>query len=293
VVEALLLGCLAALCWGCAVLASVPPSRVLGPWPGALWLSLFGATVAIVVALPSGAPAGATSDWAFAIVAGIAYAGAITCYFVAIDGAHISLVTPIIACDGAIAAVAAVLTGAEVTLPIALALGLMVGSLVTIARSRARLTAADTRFVTSRPRPIERSVIVALGCAVCFATVFVTSGKAHGMDALWVVAVSRGVSFLCVLLCVLLLVRPGRMSVPGRRELAWLALAALLDIGGYVAYVYAARAALPVAAVSASQYAAVSAIGAVAAFGERLSRPQIIGVVGLIAGAALIASYAG
>jgi drug/metabolite transporter (DMT)-like permease len=261
---------------------------VLGPWPGALWLSLFGATVAIVVALPSGAPAGGTSDWALAIVAGIAYAGAITCYFVAIDGAHISLVTPIIACDGAIAAVAAALTGAAVTLPIALALTLMVGSLVTIARSHARLTAAETRFVTTRPRPIGRSVAVALGCAICFATVFVTSGKAHGMDALWVVAVSRGVSFLCVLL----LVRPGRTSVPGRRELAWLGLAALLDVGGYVAFVYAARAALPVAAVSASQYAAVSAIGAVAAFGERLSRPQIIGVVGLIAGAALIASYA-
>jgi hypothetical protein len=286
VAQAVLLGSTAALLFGSSILASVPASRLGGAWPAALWLALIGATSALVVASFSGAPTGDGGDWWFVIAAGGAYGGAVLLWFIAVEFGHVTLLAPIVACDGAIAAVLATITGAPLSLVVGAALAVMVVALIAVARSAAILTAGHVRYGVERPRPVAGTVVLGLATAVCFGIVFFASGEASGINALWVVAISRVVSLGVVLGACL----HRRQFLPGWEALPWVAAAAVLDVSGYIAYVYGARASLPVAAVAASQYAAVTAVGGVLAFGERLSRVQILGAVCLIGAAGLIAS---
>ncbi len=165
----------------------------------------------------------------------------------------------------------------------------MVGAIVVIATSGATRTAAHTRFAAVRIRPVRTSVTLAALTALCFGTLFFASGKASGMDALWVVAISRMIPLACGLVVCL---RKGNL-IPPRPAWRWIVAFGLLDLAGYVAYIEGAREDLVVAAVAASQYAAIAAVGGVLGFGERLSRAQVAGVVLLVGGAAGVASQAG
>src|SRR5262245_43080855 len=123
---ALLLGSVAALAWGLSSLSSAPASRLAGPWAPMLWASLISTGVAALLALPSGAPSGSTDDWGFVILSGCAYTVALALWLVAVNGGHLSLITPIVAADGAIAVLLAAATGTAISAPTAVALGVMV-----------------------------------------------------------------------------------------------------------------------------------------------------------------------
>ncbi len=116
---ALLLGSLAALTWGGAALCSAPSSRLAGPWVPMLWGSLISVAAAALLALPSGAPSGSPADWGFVALAGAAYTAGLAFWLVAVNGGHLSLITPIVAADGAVAALLAAVTGtADLAFPL-------------------------------------------------------------------------------------------------------------------------------------------------------------------------------
>ena len=114
------------------------------------------------------------------------------------------------------------------------------------------------------------------------------SGKASGVDPLWVVAGARltptAIAFVVCL-------RTHTLRPPASARLLLL-VSGVIDAIAFVCYVEAAQHSLAIAAVAASQYATLAALGAVAIFGERLRARQWLGV-GLLVSAALVVGAAG
>jgi drug/metabolite transporter (DMT)-like permease len=73
-----------------------------------------------------------------------------------------------------------------------------------------------------------------------------------------------------------------------RSVLPFLALSGLCEIGGFASYTAGARHSIAIAAVLASQFAALAALLAFALFRERLTRTQVAGIAVVVAGVALL-----
>jgi uncharacterized membrane protein len=287
VIAALALGSGTALAWAVMSLLSAPASRLAGPAQALLWTSLIGMLAAAALAIPGGLPDARTEDWLLMLVAGVAYLGGTGLFLLAVSTGNVSLVTPIVACDGAIGTVMAAAAGAPLPAVAALAMGVMFAGIVLITRARPAVAgAAEARFAPARMRPVGQTVAIAAASATSFGVVFLASGGIEGISALWVVACARAFPTLGGLAVCL---RQGGV-LPPRTAWRWLAGVGLLDALGYLVYVWAARSDRAIAPVAASQYAALGAIGAVLLLRERLSRSQVGGVVALLAGIALIAA---
>lgn len=291
-VAALALGCTAALLWAAVSLTSAPAVRAGDPWVTALWTSVAATVVSVLLALPSGLPSAGGSDLAYVVLAGAAYTGGTTMWMASVAGGQVSLVVPIVAADGAIAAVLAVLAGQRLSAPAAIALGGMAMGIVLIGAGSPRAPAPGPRALRIRPpahRSLGRTVAIAGSSAVCFGVVFFAAGRVGTMQPMWVVALSRSIPSICLLaLCL----RRGTLA-PAARTWRWILPCGALDATGYAAYVLAARHDLAVAAVATSQYAAVGAIAGFALLGERLSKRQVAAIALLAVSAGVIAATAG
>jgi drug/metabolite transporter (DMT)-like permease len=84
----------------------------------------------------------------------------------------------------------------------------------------------------------------------------------------------------------------GRLRI-SRRAAPLIVVVALGEVLGNVAYVLGARESIAVAAVLASQYAAVGAVAAFFLFRERLSGQQRVGVVAIALGVAVLTAVRG
>lgn len=289
-IAALALGSGTALAWAVMSLLSAPASRLAGPARALLWTSLIGMLAAAALAIPAGLPDARTEDWLLMLVAGVAYLGGTGLFLLAVSTGNVSLVTPIVACDGAIGTVMAAAAGAPLPAVAALAMTVMFAGIVLITRARPAVAGApEARFAPARMRPVGQTVAIATASAMSFGVVFLASGGIEGISALWVVACARAFPTLGGLAVCL---RQGQLRPP-RGAWRWLAGVGLLDALGYLVYVWAAREDRAIAPVAASQYAALGAIGAVLLLRERLSRSQVIGLVALLAGIALIAARGG
>jgi len=255
-----------------------------------LWMSLAATLVTGVAALSAGPPGGSGGAWALVAVAGLAYLASTACWLSTVRGGEVSLVTPIIACDGALAALLAVATGETLSATAAVALIAMVLALLLVARENgAPAVAGEARFAMTVERSKRMTVFLAFMTAVFFAIVFFTSGKVEGISPLWIVAVAR--IFPCVYALALCL-RDGSL-LPPWPTWHWILICGITDAAAYVCYIFAARGVLAVAAIAASQYAAVAAVGGVLLLKERLLPSQWLGVVVLLLAAAAIAGEGG
>jgi drug/metabolite transporter (DMT)-like permease len=283
-IAALALGTGAAVLWGGAALLSAPAARLAGPARAFFWTSAAATATALPFALAEGLPTGDASDWLLVLTAGVAYTGATGLWMLAVSAGQVSVVVPIIASDGALSAVLAALTGASFPATVALALAVMVLGIILVTAGAANDSAEDLPFTSSPPRAVNTTVAMALTAAVLFGWVFYASGKATGMPPAWVVAISRAIPTMCALpLCL----AAGAVRPPAR-SWRFIVTYGMGDAGGYLLYVRGAAAGLAVASVSASQYAAVAAIGAVVVFKERLLRPQVAGIGLLVLSTAVI-----
>ena len=284
---ALVLGSTAALIWATSALLSAPVSRLAGPSQGLLWTSVIGCGTAVLLAIPSGLPDTSASDWALMVLVGAGYLMGVALFLVAVNKGKVSLVTPIVACDGAIGTLIAAATGTSVTASVALALAIMVSGilLITVAGS-AQEEGGAGRFAVAQMRPAALTAALAAGSATAFGVVFFTTSEVDGLSPLWMAAIARAFPLAGGLAGSL----KGRRLLPQRDAWKWLAAFGLIDTLGYLVYVWAAREDSAIAPIAASQYAALAVLGAVLVLRERLSRVQVGGVVVLLTGIALIAS---
>lgn len=267
-------GSAAALLWGVGTLALRPGARELGPSRFAFWFAAFNALLLLpVAAVVIGRHGLSWTALAVGAGAGLAQATATLLYGRALALGDIVVVAPLVALEGAFAALIGMLTGASAD-------GVMTGALVLVASGGVLLGMSGHGTFQSA------GAVLAVLTAMCFGVV------------LWILGSDGGSSFVLLFLLNLVAAaivgaRGGvRLRAPGlsRRAGLMLALAAVFNVGGLAAYTAGARGhSLPVTAVLAAQFAIVAVAGGYLMHDERLSRRQLAGLAGVLAGVSILA----
>ena len=205
------------------------------------------------------------AGFAYAAVAGGLYAVAYSSLLRGLRVGDLSLVTPIAALQGAVAAAIAIALGERLFPLMAVGLGLaVVGGTLAAAggrREKGRRGAAGVGW--------------ALLAAVAFGVSFVVYSRASAVSPVTAVAVSRSVTLVLVLPFAL---RAG-LGLPSRLRLTAVGVG-LLEVGGLLAVVWAlARGPVAVASVLGAQFATFALVLGLVVLRERPARWQLVGVV--------------
>ncbi len=288
---AILGGLGAALSWAIATLASSRTSRMIGAMSVVGWVMVVGLVVAIVPAIfarpvPLGLP-----ELAGLVVLGLCHNIGLLLVYRALTVGRVSIVAPIAATEGAIAALLSVALGESLAfstgvLLVAIAVGVVLAAAERTADDEPALHEGSRR--THDPTANRKAAVLALTAAATFSVGLVLSGRfgASGMSPAWVIVATRTVGIIIIVLP-LVLTRRFRLSRPA---LPLVLLAGVLEAAGSAVYVIAASQGVAVAAVLSSQFAAIAAIGGFFLFGERIQRHQLVGVAVIALGVTILAA---
>jgi drug/metabolite transporter (DMT)-like permease len=241
------------------------------------WVMLVGLVVTAPPALASGIPDafnGRRLLW-FA-VSGIANVGGLLLAYDAMRVGKVSIVAPISSTEGAIAALIAVAAGESLRGSSALVLAAIALGVVLASRTR-----------SDRAAHPPRATLLAFGSALAFGLGLYATGRiSSSLPIVWAVLPPRLVGV--AVLTAPLLVR-GRLPIPAR-ALPLVVFSGLCEVGGFVCYSAGARHSIAIAAVLASQFAAVAAVAAFVFFRERLTQVQLGGVLLVATGVAVLSA---
>ena len=274
---------MAAVVWGIASTAFALPSRLLGVTRTVLWVGIGGALAGGIAALAlEGPPQLAMHDlgWLAAAAGGILVAT--YTFSLLLSRSDVSLATPIVACDGAMAALAFVAAGER--LPVGVAAGLVLMVLGLVIALRRSVPASRTSSLRRFSAPV--TVLVSLLSAGGYATMLFASAQVEALSPIWTVVFARGaVTVVTLVVCF----SAGLPLTAGPRWAVGLAgLAGTMDVTSFSLYLMAAQGSRAVAAVAVSQYGVIAALLGVLLLREQLGRVQAAGVGLLACGAATV-----
>ncbi len=236
-VTAIIGGLGAAMLWAAATLCSSRSSRMLGSRVVLGWIMVVGVVVGVPLAVISPGPATVEpSTYGLLGLAGICYVVGLQLTYAALRIGKVSIVAPIVATEGAIAALIALTRGDPLGFVAGASLAVVVTGVVlsTLEPGRADVAAGDFDVVadaideppptqpppTEPPRPTEtaqppndsrRATLLAVGAALIFGVGLVASGTAASLvPVAWVALAARVVGLVVV---VVPLVLAGRMRV--------------------------------------------------------------------------------
>lgn len=275
----------AALCWAIATLSSSRSSRMIGAVSVLAWVMVVGLAVSVVPAALATPVDLGTTELIELVLTGLSYTAGLLLAYRALTMGRVSIVAPITATEGAIAALISVGLGEPLAGTTALLLAVITIGVVLAAFERAVDEERGARAVD--PVAQRRAVILAVAAAAAFSVGLVTGGRLGeaGIPAPWVIVAGRVVGTL-VIAAPLVAARRLRLS---RRAAPLVILSGILEALGNGLYVVAAHDGVAAAAILGSQFAAFAAIGAFLLFGERLQRVQVLGVVMIAVGVSLLA----
>ena len=167
--------------------------------------------------------------------------------------------------------------GEQIATGAGVALGAIVVGVVLSSMSRTGEAGSDRRE--------GLAIALAIGAALFFGLGLFAMGRlSEDIPIAWIIFPSRTIA---VLLVTVPLAVTGRLRMT--REAAPLVLASgVLEVAGLVAFTIGARHGIAVAAVLGSQFAAIATIAAFVLFRERLARVQVVGVVVIAVGVAVL-----
>ena len=261
--EAVLFGVTVAVFWGIAELQIMRVAKGAGALTGALWLSIFGGVGAVILAPLSGMPEGAGVDLAVGAAVGLLGLCGTAMYFLAMRDGQLTVISPVIATNGGIAALLAVLVLGE-SLPVAIAIGsgLAVCGVVL----------ASTEAWGTRSRGVGWAVLAAIAFGAYTAALSVS---ADDIGPLWAVLVYRAV--MVVILLPFALARGGAALPPPVRKP--MLIGAACDIVGFTALAYGLeRGPVAVVSVIGAQFATIAVVLGAKVLGERMRPHQWVGV---------------
>ena len=271
----------AAICWAISALCASAASRRIGAASTLAWVMTIGLVLVVIPLAIAGNSHGLDgSAIGLLAIVGLTNVLGLQVEYVAFRRGKVGVITPIASTEGAIAALIAVVAGLHISL--------RTGVLLTVVTVGVILAAAH-------PDPPElargasgtRSAVLAVPVAIVFGiSLYATGRVGREVSVLWVLLPAR----LCgTLLLTAPMAARHRLQKP-RSALPLVAGAGAAEVVGVLSYTFGARHQLAVAAVLASQFAALAAVGAYFAFGERLSRLQLAGLVVVAVGVALLAA---
>ena len=282
---AILGGLGAAMSWAIATLASSRSSRMIGPLSVLGWVMAVGWVAAIGPALLATPVELGLPELVGLIVVGLSHNIGLLLAYAALSIGRVSIVAPIVATEGALAAVLSIVFGEPLGLATAVLLAAIAVGVVLAAAERSADAPSASR---ADPAVTRRAALLAIAAALTFSVGLVLAGRlgAAGMPPAWVMVVSRTVGVLLIVVP-LVVTRRFRLTRPA---LPLVVLAGVLEVFGGAIYVVAASEGVAVAAVLSSQFAAFAAVGAFILFRERLQRVQLVGVVTVAVGITLLAA---
>jgi drug/metabolite transporter (DMT)-like permease len=281
---AILGGLGAAVAWATATLCSSRSSRVIGPAPVVAWVMLVGLVVTVPFALASGIPDGLYGDpglW-LAASAGGNVAGLLLVY-AALRGGQVALVAPLVATEGAIAAVIAIVAGEPVA-PAAAGTIMLIAAGVALSSVRAENAAA-----VANSNQVQAPLLALAGATFFGVSLYATARAGGALPWPWVVLSARLDGVVAVAIP---LASRGRLLL--KRRVAPLVVASgLCEVLGFYAYISGSRHGIAIAAVVASQNASLAVIAGYVLFKERLARTQLTGVAMVVIGVTLLSALHG
>jgi drug/metabolite transporter (DMT)-like permease len=263
----IVLGLTSAVCWGAPDLWLAQAARRLGAFPVVFGSILIG----LCVVAPIAAFVEPPDEWPLegvllAVALGPLSVVAYLTAFTAFRGGAVSVVAPIIACEGGLAALFAIAGGERIGGLVAVFLPVAVVGVILAAMGTGGGRAA---VVPAAAAAVMWGGILALGALA-----------ADDLGAYWAFLLMR-VSALVVMIPFALRTGAARRWLDDRwRVLAW----GIGDSIGYLLFFYAAdRGPVAVASVLVAQFATVAVIVGMAFGGERLLPRQLVGIALVIA----------
>jgi drug/metabolite transporter (DMT)-like permease len=277
-VLAILGGIGAALAWTATTLCAARATRDVDAWSLLATVMTVGLVVALPPALISGVPSNLDRrSIGWLIAAGCANVGGLLLTYAALSIGKVGVVAPITSTEGGVAAVLAVLAGEQLGAGTAVALVIVTAGVALAART--------TQVDPDLRRHDVRAALLAGGAALVFGLgLYSTARVGSSLGVAWAALPPRVVGVLVIALP-LLVMRRWRIV---RRALPYAVVGGICEVLGFYAYAFGARHSLAIAAVLASQFAALSAVAGYVFFRERLTPAQIAGVAAIVAGVTLL-----
>lgn len=274
-------GLIAALSWGTSTLFAGKASRQIGPASTLAWVAITGVVIMTPVLIWFGPPQQATIT--NAVLVAIAAVGSVLglrLTYSALARGKVGVVVAITSTEGAVAAVIALAMGEQSNLLMILGLVAASGGVAAVGLGR---HSGDSEHAV---RDNRRAAMTAGAASVVFGSSLWAAGSvAVRVGGPWVVFSSRLLGLFMIALP-LIIQRRLQMERPG----VYLACSAgVLEVIGFLGFVWGAGAGLAVAAVVATQYATIAILLSRIVFKERLSPVQIGGVAVVLVGVILIA----
>jgi drug/metabolite transporter (DMT)-like permease len=272
----------AALAWGISAGCDNRSTRMIGSLQALAWVQLIGLFQVLPFAAYEGIPS-MPSRYALAWIAvgGVGCSVGLTFAYAAIGRGAVSVVSPVMAVDGALAALASVALGEHIAIATAAGLGLVIAGMLVVLYATASQERAGVAGHSLA------AVLLAVGSACAFALFLLAAIRVgDALSDAWLQLIYRVLPFAVVGLPLLW---RRELGCPGK---AWkfITAAAGLQFAGFVLYRVAGRSGgVAIPSVLSSQFAVIAIIGGVLVLGERLSRRQIGGLAGLLIGVAVIA----
>jgi drug/metabolite transporter (DMT)-like permease len=279
-VIAVLGGLGAALAWAVTTLTAARASPRIGPWSTLAWVMLTGLIVVGPAAVAQGIPAGLDrGSIAWLAIAGIGNVSGLLLVYSGLRIGKVGVVAPISSSEGAVAAVVAVVAGEHVGAWTAVALVVVAVGIVLAARPPVEREEAG--------RDDPRAAALAMGAALAFGASLYATGRASlDLPIAWAVLPPR---LLGVLLVTVPLVATRRLRLT-RPAAPFVVAGGLAEVAGFACYAIGARHGIAIAAVLASQFAAIAALGAAWLFKEHLTRVGAVGVAVIAVGVAVVSA---
>ena len=270
----------AAGAWAIATLCSSRSSRLIEPAAVVAWVMLVGLLITAPIALIEGVPTHRPgSAWMWLILGGAGNVAGLVCTYAGLRLGQVALVAPLVSAEGAIAAVIALLAGESLSTGVIATLGLLAVG-VALASVPDPETHPDLR-----PGQHMAAIGFAVAAAVLFGGSLYATGRAGTMmPSAWVVLSAR---LIGVVVLAIPFALTGRLH-PSRRIAPLVIASGIGEVAGFFAFTAGARHGIAVAAVLSSQWATIAAVAAYFLFRERLGRIQLIGVIAVIVGVALL-----
>ncbi len=275
-ITTVVLGVAAAFCWGAPDLWLAQASRKIGPFAVCFGSILVGTVLVLPGAALVGTPDWTTRGVLLGLLLGPMQVVAYQLGFAAYKTGSVSVVTPIIACEGGVAAVLAIAGGER--------LGGLVAAFLPVAVLGVVLASLGHGGGRS-------AVVPAAACAVSWGAILAVSAPvADDLGGYWGFLLARGSALATMLPFALRRGAVRRWLEDRWRVAAW----AIGDTAAYLLYFYAAeRGPVSVAGVLVAQFATVGVLVGIAFGGERLLRRQVAGIVLVLVAVSVIAASGG
>lgn len=296
-------GLIAALGWGMSAVAAMNAARRAGTYLAVLsgqGLGVIVLLLLVVLVRPSFAAADGTVALALAAAGLLGLVGYLAFYRALEYGSAVGLVSAISATYGGVTTVLAVaVLGERLAGAGAFGVALAVAGVAMAAARPAAVAGASVAVgepivgvapAPSRIRSLSRAgVPLAIACALAYGLGGFLLGE-YSARAGWLVAalVAHGTSVTALLMALPLLGRR-KAWLGSASGVIWAAAAGLTDVVGLLAFSRGGQAGqVAVTAAVSSVYPVIPLVGGILLFGEQLTRRQLAGVAGIIAGLVLI-----